>query len=80
MWTQVSPIAFEKIGWKFYLVFICCCVVSSTIVFFTFPDTLNKPLEDVARMFGDDDLVAFYSSDVAVDSEKDGVYVVESRE
>jgi len=60
MWTQVSPVAFRTIHWKFYMVFICCCVASSIIMFFCFPNTLGKPLEDVARMFGDDDLVAHY--------------------
>jgi sugar porter (SP) family MFS transporter len=60
MWTQVSPVAFDNIGWKYYLVFICCCVVAAVIIFFTYPDTLNKPLEEVALMFGDEDLVAHY--------------------
>jgi len=66
MWTQVSPIAFKHIGWKFYMVFICCAVTSAVIMYFTFPNTLNMPLEEVAGLFGDDDLVAFYSRDVAV--------------
>jgi RsiW-degrading membrane proteinase PrsW (M82 family) len=48
---QVAPVAFKNIGWKFYMVFISCCVASATIMYFTFPDTLNKPLEKVAAMF-----------------------------
>jgi RsiW-degrading membrane proteinase PrsW (M82 family) len=60
MWTQVAPVVFKNIGWKLYMVFISCCVASATIMYFTFPDTLNKPLEEVAAMFGDDDLVAVY--------------------
>jgi hypothetical protein len=67
MWTQVSPIAFDNIGWKYYLVFICCCVVASVIIYFTYPDTLNKPLEEVALMFGDEDLVAHYVQEHARD-------------
>lgn len=59
MWTQVSPIAFAAIGWKYYMVFICCCVVAAVVMFF-FPNTLNKPLEEVAMLFGDGDLVAHY--------------------
>ena len=60
MWTQVSPIAFKIIGWKYYLLFISCCVVAAAVMYFTFPDTLNKPLEEVALMFGDEDLVSHY--------------------
>ncbi|KAI9743682.1 MAG: hypothetical protein M1818_002998 [Claussenomyces sp. TS43310] len=66
MWTQVSPIAFASIGWKFYMVFIACCVVAAVIMYFTFPNTLNMPLEEVAALFGDDDLVAFYNNGDAV--------------
>lgn len=43
-----------------------CCVVFGAIMLFTFPDTVGKPLEEVARLFGDDDLVALYSEDVPV--------------
>ncbi|KAK4938711.1 hypothetical protein LTR10_020894 [Elasticomyces elasticus] len=68
MWTQVSPIAFASIGWKYYLVFIVCCLVGGTIMFLTFPDTRNKPLEEIARMFGDVNLVAIYSDSVPVNS------------
>jgi sugar porter (SP) family MFS transporter len=58
MWTQVSPIAFASIGWKYYLVFISCCVASAIVMFFTYPNTLGKSLEDVALMFGDHDLLS----------------------
>lgn len=61
MWLQVAPIAFKNIGWKFYMVFLSCAIVASITMYFTFPDTLNKPLEEVAAMFGDDDLVAHYT-------------------
>jgi hypothetical protein len=58
MWTQVSPIAFASIGWKYYLVFISCCVASAIVMLFTYPNTLGKSLEDVALMFGDHDLLS----------------------
>lgn len=60
MWTQVSPVAFQNIGWKYYLVPICCCVVGATVMLLFYPDTLNKSLEEVALIFGDEDLVSHY--------------------
>ncbi|KAL4939228.1 hypothetical protein BDV06DRAFT_225199 [Aspergillus oleicola] len=63
LWTQVSPTAFDGIGWRFYIVFICCAVVSGIIALVTFPDTRNLPLEDIAALFGDDDLVTIYTAD-----------------
>jgi hypothetical protein len=79
MWTQVAPVAFKNIGWKFYMVFISCCVASATIMYFTFPDTLNKPLEEVAAMFGDDDLVAVYQRDLVVGSDQDVTATTEEK-
>ena len=67
LWLQLAPTAFANIGWKFYLVFICITFVASLTVFFVYPDTANKPLEEVARLFGDDDLVAIYQQDIVID-------------
>jgi hypothetical protein len=73
LWTQVAPTAFANIGWKFYLVFVVCSVVFGTAIIFIYPDTLNKPLEEVAAMFGDEDLIAVYSGGSTHDHEtKDG--------
>lgn len=60
VWLQAAPTAFASIGWKYYLFFIVITAVGACAVFFTFPDTLHKPLEEVAELFGDHDLVAAY--------------------
>lgn len=57
IWLQAAPTAFKTIQWKFYLFFIIITAIGTVIVYLTFPDTLNKPLEEVARLFGDQDLV-----------------------
>jgi hypothetical protein len=54
-------------------------VASATIMYFTFPDTLNKPLEKVAAMFWDDDLVAVYQRDLAISSEQDVTTMAEEK-
>jgi hypothetical protein len=64
LWLAIAPTAFAHIGWKFYLVFISLSAVSSVIVYFVYPDTLHKPLEEVAQIFGDHDLVAIYQEDI----------------
>jgi len=79
MWTQVAPVAFENIGWKFYMVFISCAVVGAVIMFFTFPDTLNKPLEEVAAMFGDGDLVALYHGDFVTNRNTDEITLTDEK-
>ena len=70
LWLELAPTAFRTIGWKYYLVFLCLSVFGAAVIYFTFPDTLRKPLEEVAQLFGDDDLVAIYQKDIRLDDEK----------
>jgi sugar porter (SP) family MFS transporter len=45
------PPAFENIKWKTYLVFGVFCFAMTVHVFFAFPETAGKTLEDVETMF-----------------------------
>lgn len=70
LWLEIAPTAFSTIQWKYYVVFICLSIFGSAVIFFTFPDTLGKPLEEVARLFGDDELVAIYQFTTQHDSDE----------
>ncbi|OQV03670.1 hypothetical protein CLAIMM_08686 [Cladophialophora immunda] len=61
-WLQAAPTAFESIGWKFFLIFIIFAALGSITVFLFFPDTLHKPMEEIADMFGDPDLVVVHQN------------------
>jgi MFS family permease len=67
IWLQSAPVAFENIGWKFYLVFIICGSICGLGIWFFFPDTNGLPLEEVAAIFGDADEVAIYQRDLEID-------------
>ncbi|KIW34746.1 uncharacterized protein PV07_01504 [Cladophialophora immunda] len=58
MWLQVAPIAFQNIGWKFYLCFIIPGTVFVCFLLYWFPDTRGFPLEEVAKIFGDQDEIS----------------------
>lgn len=60
VWLQAAPTAFATIGYYYYIIFIFFSFFGSAMAFFYFPDTLHKPLEEVAALFGDADLVAVY--------------------
>jgi len=74
MWLQAAPTAFTSIGWKFYLVFICTGVIAGISVLVFFPDTKGKPLEEIAAIFGDEDEVAIYQSQIRVDNTTQAVF------
>ncbi|KAJ9132461.1 general substrate transporter [Pleurostoma richardsiae] len=49
-----ASLAFAQIGWKYYWVMICACVVSSTLMIFICPETTNLTLEEIGAKFGDE--------------------------
>jgi MFS family permease len=47
------PIAFRNIAWRTYIIFGVFCIMMFVHVFFLFPETAGKPLEEVTHMFED---------------------------
>lgn len=58
VFNQVSPIAFSEVGYKYYSLFICTNLIGAIVVFFIFPETKGKSLEEIAEIFGDEVIVA----------------------
>jgi MFS family permease len=54
----VNPIGLQKLGWKFYLVYVAVLVVEVIMIYFYYPETAGLPLEEIARVFDGDDAVA----------------------
>ncbi|KAJ5664774.1 uncharacterized protein N7477_007222 [Penicillium maclennaniae] len=72
MWLQATPSAMSSISWRWYLVFTCIPGVAGVVVMFWFKDTKNKPLEEIAAIFGDEDMVAVYQRELNVDTLDEG--------
>ncbi|KAJ5456132.1 uncharacterized protein N7458_003715 [Penicillium daleae] len=64
IYMQAASTAFANIGWKYFLVFIIIPVIGLIYVAVRFPETNGLPLEEVARLFGDQDHVMVYMEDV----------------
>ncbi|KAJ9604940.1 hypothetical protein H2200_010329 [Cladophialophora chaetospira] len=65
VYLQVAPTAFRHIGWKFFLLFIILSCFGAAFVLFYVPETKNIPLEEMAKLFGDE--VAVYAADLRID-------------
>ena len=50
----VNPVAFSAIRWKYYLVYIGCLLFFLTMIYFFFPETKGRSLEEVAKIFDRD--------------------------
>lgn len=70
VWLQSAPTALANIGWYFYLAFIIPGTIGAICMWFFFPDTLGKPLEETAALFGDADQVQSYMRDIQITDEE----------
>lgn len=50
---MITPVAIDTIGWKFYLVFACCGFCIPLSVYFFYPETMGRNLEEIDMMFKD---------------------------
>jgi MFS family permease len=47
----VNPVALEAIEWKYYIVWCCILISNFFVIYFFFPETKAKSLEEVTQMF-----------------------------
>ncbi|KAK7728990.1 hypothetical protein SLS57_002222 [Botryosphaeria dothidea] len=50
---MVTPVALDSIGWKYYLVYACVAFCIPVSVYFLFPETMGRNLEELDLMFRD---------------------------
>jgi hypothetical protein len=48
---QVTPIAMQKIGWRFYILFVVCNFTNAVWFWATQPETKKRPLEEMNYLF-----------------------------
>ncbi|RGP76673.1 lactose permease [Fusarium longipes] len=49
----VNPIALAAIGWKYYIVYVALLVSYGLVIFFFYPETKGRTLEEISVVFGD---------------------------
>ena len=49
--AEITPIAFNNIGWKYYLVFVCTNSLSVVFFYLFAPETKGRTLEDIDAIF-----------------------------
>lgn len=47
----INPIALSRLGWKYYIVICCILVCLTVIIWFIFPETKGRTLEQMAEIF-----------------------------
>ncbi|KAI9150116.1 Lactose permease [Paramyrothecium foliicola] len=52
----VNPIGMDRLGWKYYLVYVCWLLVEIAIFYFLYPETKGYTLERIQEAFGENKL------------------------
>lgn len=51
--AQITPVAIENVGWRYYALFIATNLAAAFVYFFFLPETKGKSLEEIGALFGD---------------------------
>ncbi|KAK4502547.1 hypothetical protein PRZ48_005972 [Zasmidium cellare] len=57
-----GPIALERIGWRFFLVLLIPTALYIPVIYFFFPETMNRSLEDINAQFGEEVAVHYFGA------------------
>lgn len=70
----VNPVAFSAIHWKYYFVYVGCLSFFLASVYFLFPETKGRSLEEVSRIFdhGEVQVVESRGASTSTELNKDG--------
>lgn len=49
----ITPLLFAAINAAYYFILLGCCVISGLFVFFVYPETAHRTLEELGEVFGD---------------------------
>ncbi|KAJ5617185.1 hypothetical protein N7537_002299 [Penicillium hordei] len=49
--AEVTPIAFNAIGWKYFLIFACLNFAMIPVIYLFYPETAGRSLEDIDEIF-----------------------------
>lgn len=61
----VNPVAFGVLQWRYFSIYVGCLVFFIGVVYFLFPETQGKSLEEVARIFDDPEPKGFDSQQLS---------------
>jgi len=66
---QITPIGFDKLGWKYFLIYVVTNVTNAIVSYFLFPETKHRSLEEIGMLFGDTNVRVYEGPSAALEND-----------
>jgi hypothetical protein len=73
--SYVNPVALDRLGWKYYIVYDVWLFIELVVVYFFYIETRNTPLEEIVKYF--DGEAALLGGDLATEKARHYLGAVE---
>ncbi|KJA15880.1 hypothetical protein HYPSUDRAFT_47932 [Hypholoma sublateritium FD-334 SS-4] len=57
--VQITPTGIANLGWRFYIIWAVFNAIFVPVVWFFYPETANRPLEDIDKLYREDKSMVF---------------------
>lgn len=74
MVAEVTPIGIDSLGWRFWIIWAVICASFIPIVYFFYPETANRSLEDIDRFFENKPPIFVHRDKMAVQLARPHIY------
>lgn len=80
MVVEITPIGIDSIGWRFYIIWTVFNFSFVPIVYYLYPETAGRSLEDIDRFFMSNQSIFVHNDPDAKSSRRPERYIVQERE
>lgn len=75
MVVEITPIGIESLGWRFYIIWTVFNAAFVPTVYFLYPETANRSLEDIDQLFRENHDILVFKDPDAVSSARPLKYI-----
>lgn len=75
MVVEITPIGIESLGWQFYIIWTVFNAAFVPIIYFFYPETSDRRLEDIDRLFRENGNIFVFTDSNAISAKRPLAYL-----